>query len=292
MAFHFEEQMIHDYHAKGFTIFRGAIPDALLRDLRREADKARALALELSGPTAQRIQPISKFADRIDQRPFKDYCELPALADAVKQLLGPDYTHGHVDIMGILVEPKERPWTIGWHRDGVVEVPEDAYDEIVRAKIAEAWYDFRHFNQVNCALYAESNTWIVPGSHLRQRDLPGERQSALDRAFAQKVAAASVEEAERICLEHCETFPGAVQMHLEAGDYMIYRNLAWHNGNYLPYHPRATIHDAVCYHGPGSDWGGSWWQAKKDAVARLEARTAGDPSYEIPEDYRRLRSKA
>ena len=73
-------------------------------------------------------------------------------------------THtGHVDIMGLLVEPLEHPWHIGWHRDGVVEVPPEARDEIVNAKLAEVWYDLRHFNQVNCAIYADSCTWFVPG---------------------------------------------------------------------------------------------------------------------------------
>ena len=69
-----------------------------------------------------------------------------------KKLLGDDYTHGHVDIMGLLVEPLEHPWHIGWHRDGVVEVPLEARDEQVVAKLAEVWYDLRHFNQVNCAI--------------------------------------------------------------------------------------------------------------------------------------------
>ena len=82
--------------------------------------------------------------------------------------------------MGLLVEPLEHPWHIGWHRDGVVEVPPEARDETVNAKLAEVWHDLRHFNQVNCAIYADSCTWFVPGSHLRQWDLPGEAQSTGD----------------------------------------------------------------------------------------------------------------
>ena len=105
---------------------------------------------------------------------------MSALRDAIEKLLGANYTHGHVDIMGLLVEPVEHPWQIGWHRDGVVEVPPEARDEIVKAKLAEVWYDLRHFNQVNCAIYADSCTWFVPGSHLRQWDMPGEEQSTGD----------------------------------------------------------------------------------------------------------------
>jgi len=275
MAFQFEDKLIHQYRAEGYVVFRGIVPDTLLRDLRREADKGREIAHQIPNTQAQRIQPVSKYADRLNQKPFQDYCELPALRDAITRLLGPNYTHGHIDIMGILVEPAKRPWTVGWHRDAVVEVPPEAYDDILRAKLAEVWFDFHHYNQVNCPLYAESCTWFVPGSHLRQQDLPGEVQLVGDTKFAARIEALSPEEAEIACLDSCRNFPGAVQMHLEAGDYMIYRNLAWHNGNYLPYHPRATIHDVAIYRGACQPWGRPWHQAKADAVERMSQRAAG-----------------
>ena len=39
--------------------------------------------------------------------------------------------------------------------------------------------------------------------------------------------------------------PGAVQIHLDAGDFCLYRNTLWHLGNYVPYRIRATLHDAA-----------------------------------------------
>ena len=110
--------------------------------------------------------------------------------------------------MGLLVEPLEYPWHIGWHRDGVVEVPPEARDETVNAKLAEVWHDLRHFNQVNCAIYADSCTWFVPGSHLRQWDMPGEEQSTKDPKLRKPAEGQSNAEAERYCLEHCRQFLG------------------------------------------------------------------------------------
>ncbi|MCE9592027.1 MAG: hypothetical protein K8S99_16080 [Planctomycetes bacterium] len=272
MAFRFEERMLHEYLVNGYTVFRGAIPDSLLGELRREGDKARALAHELHGPRAQRLGSVARYPDRINQKPFQDYRELASLRDAVHKLLGPNHKHAHEANLGILVEPLDRPWTLGWHRDAVVEVPPEAYDEGLRAKLAEVWNDLRYFNQVNCALYAESCTWFVPGSHLRQHDMPGERQSVGDETFTARIEAMGCEEAERACLEHCRNFPGAQPMHLNGGDYLIYRHLGWHNGNYIPYQPRATIHDGVFYYGPGNEWWATWHQGKLDAVARLNAR--------------------
>ena len=269
MAFHFCDSMVNDYLTRGYLVFRGIVPPSLLRDLRVEADKARALAHELNGPQTQRIQPLSEYGDSLNLKPFQDYTELTELRDAIERLLGDGYTHGHVEIMGILVEPLERPWNCGWHRDGVVEVPPEAYDEIVRSKLAEVWHDLHYFNQVNCAIYAESCTWFVPGSHLRQSDMPGERQTVGDPMLKGPLEGLSNTEAERFYLEHCEQFPGAVQMHLGPGDFMVYRNLAWHNGNYVTYQPRATIHDVVRYE-RGGGW--SWVQTKKEAVERVKAK--------------------
>ncbi len=272
MAFQFCDSMINDYLSQGYLVLRGIVSPSLLRDLRVEADKARDLAHRLNGPQTQRIQPLSKYADDLNLKPFYDYTELPELRDTITRLLGPGYTHGHLDIMGLLVEPLERPWNCGWHRDGVVEVPPEAYDDIVRAKLAEAWYNLRHYNQVNCAIYAESCTWFVPGSHLRQQDVPGERQTTGDPVLRGPIEGMSNAEAERFYLDHCQQFPGAVQMHLGPGDFMVYRNLGWHNGNYVTYQPRATIHDIVRYE-LGSNWSG-WQQTKQEAVQRLKARQA------------------
>ena len=270
MAFQFQDSMVNEYLSQGYLILQGIVPPSLLADLRREAEKARDLAHKLNGPQTQRIQPLSNYGDELDLKPFYDYTELPELRDAIEKLLGPDYTHGHVDIMGLLVEPLEHPWHLGWHRDGVVEVPPEARDETVNAKLAEVWYDLRHFNQVNCAIYADSCTWFVPGSHLRQWDMPGEEQSTKDPKLRKPAEGQSNAEAERYCLEHCRQFPGAVQVHLGPGDFMVYRNLAWHTGNYITYQPRATIHDVVRYEG-GKDWT-DWQLTKLDAVKRMKEK--------------------
>lgn len=39
--------------------------------------------------------------------------------------------------------------------------------------------------------------------------------------------------------------PGAVPLHLEAGDFALYRSTLWHIGNYVSYSKRATLHDSA-----------------------------------------------
>ena len=182
MGYHFEDWMVHEYHQKGFSdLSRHRAAGAADRFAAGGRTGPRALAYELNGPQTQRIQPLDQYEGEIDLGPFQDYAELDDLRLTVEALLGPGYTHAHLDIMGLLVEPQDRPWHCGWHRDGVVEVPVEARDEQMESFMATVWHDLRYFNQVNCAIYADSCTWYVPGSHLRQQDLADEVESAGDR---------------------------------------------------------------------------------------------------------------
>ena len=269
MAFKFCDAMIDQYLTQGYLNMRGIVPPSLLGDLRRQADIARNLAHALNGPQTQRLQPLDQYSDKIEVQPFLDYIELAALREAITRLLGQGYTHGHLHIMGLLVEPRDHPWHCGWHRDGVVEVPPEGRDEVVNSFMNQVWYDLRIYNQVNCALYQDSCTWFVPGSHLRQKDLPGEMQSTGDPGLRNMPDDWTNEKMEQHVFTHCRNMPGVIPVHLEPGDYMIYRNLGWHCGVYLPYQPRATIHDVVS-HDATIPWREEWSKVKKAAVARMK----------------------
>jgi len=39
--------------------------------------------------------------------------------------------------------------------------------------------------------------------------------------------------------------PRAIRLHLDAGDFGLYRNHGYHLGLYVPYKKRATLHDSV-----------------------------------------------
>ena len=57
-------------------------------------------------------------------------------------------------------------------------------------------------------------------------------------------------ELEAAFLEQAYSFPGAVRVYLDPGDFLVYRNMGWHTGIYTTYTPRATIHDDITYHWP------------------------------------------
>lgn len=238
MSFPCNDSHIDEYHTRGYTVFRGLVPPSLTRDLRRGTDAARELARKKSGAQAQRLQPIAKF--EIDQKPFRDYAALPALRDAITKLLSPRHVHPNAEWLGVLLEPAEMPYCTIWHRDwrdNVATMPLAEWDSVFR--------DINYFNQVNCALYEDSSTWVVPGSHLR-RDLDCEVQRFPDRPIrGPELEGKTSEERERLCREYCESMPDAVQLHLSAGDLALYRNTLWHIGSYVPYRKRATLHDIV-----------------------------------------------
>ena len=235
MAFRLSENHIVEFQMQGYTVFKQIIPTSLIRDLRKASDEAREIARDEKGPQVQRLQPVASYD--IDQRPFIEFGELPELVDAVAGVLTPSHRPSNTKTLGILLEPAEMPYCTRWHRDG--------RDNTRMNMWREAFDDIRYFNQTNCPLYADSSLWYVPGSHLRRDDLP--RESALfdQERGSLDFPGKSAEERERLSLEYTRSMPGAIQLHLEAGDFALYRPTAWHLGNYLPYFKRATLHDFV-----------------------------------------------
>jgi hypothetical protein len=238
MSFHFSDQHIEEYHTRGCTVFRSLLPPSLITDLRRVTDRAREIAREKHGPQAQRLQPV--FAYDLDPKPFADFGELPPLRDAIARVLSPRHTFATRALLGVLIEPAQRPWCTKWHRDWRDNMP-----GLDRAAWEAVFLDRCYFNQLNCALYQDNSTWVVPGSHLRE-DLPRERAAfPAGSDPGPQLEGMTDEERERACLEYCRRMPGAVCLNLDAGDFALYRNTLWHLGTYVPYCKRATLHDVV-----------------------------------------------
>lgn len=236
--FHFSDEHIDSYHRQGFTVFQGILPPSLVTDLRRVTDRAREIAREKYGPQAQRLQPV--YAHGLDRRPFDALRDLAPLRDAITRLLSPRHVTATESMLGVLLEPAELPWCTAWHRDWRDNVGDLDMDGWLRA-----YRDLNLFNQVNCALYADSSTWVVPGSHLRP-DLPREvERFPMRPILGPHLEGLSSVERERACLDYCRGMPGAVPLRLEAGDFALYRNTLWHLGTYVPYTKRATLHDVV-----------------------------------------------
>jgi ectoine hydroxylase-related dioxygenase (phytanoyl-CoA dioxygenase family) len=232
------DKHIEEYHTQGYTVFRGILPPSLVADLRRVTDRGRELAREKHGPQTQRFQPVSRFD--LDLQPFHDFRDLPELREAVTRVLTPRHTYGDPDLMGVLVEPAEQPYCTRWHRDW-----RDNASYLDIAEWEAVFPDVGFFNQSNCALYEDHSLWVVPGSHLRP-DLLREQSRFPDRPVpGPDLEGRSPVERERTCSEYVRSMPGAVQLHLEAGDHALYRNTLWHLGSYVPYCKRATLHDFV-----------------------------------------------
>jgi ectoine hydroxylase-related dioxygenase (phytanoyl-CoA dioxygenase family) len=230
-TFVFSESHITNYLFQGYTIFRGMLPASLIRDLRLVIERAREKDRD---KMAYAIQPIEHYVD--DLRPFQDYLELPALRDAVSKVLTPRHQIANLqNTCGLFVEPATAR-AREWHRDWRGEFP-----GIESSQWKAICNDIKFFNQYNCALYQDSCTWIVPGSHLAP-NLP----TAIDAVpFPQDPESLCEEGRELMCLGYCRAMPGAVQVHLDPGDFLMYRNTTWHTGNYVPYRKRATLFDML-----------------------------------------------
>lgn len=239
MKFKFSDSLIESYERDGYAVFREILPLSLITDLRRATDQGREIARKKGGKQVQRFQPVASCD--IDQRPFADYRNLPELRDAVHRLLSPEHAYGDpTTYLGVFIEPEDFPYCTAWHQDW-----RHFYPPSMPGLTPEIKRTHGLFSQVNCALYQDECTWVVPGSHARD-DLPEERE-----AFPEEIPTAplldgkSFMERERMCLDYCRRMPGAKRLHMDPGDYCVYRNTLWHMGNYVPYSKRATILDVA-----------------------------------------------
>lgn len=231
------------YRENGYVILRGVMPAALMERLRAMAEEARAIAHRLHGPQAQRLQPLG---DHVDVAAMREFTEQPDFVAAIRTILSDRHVPSDPATNTVLFQPADHCWATEWHRDLRDHMDGATLTELMGGREwTQVATDFANFNQYNCALYEDSSTWFVPGSHSRMTDTPAELAAARaqHKAEVENSRHLRSEAAQELFLQdYCQSMPGAVQVILQAGDLVLYRNTAWHLGNYVPYRRRATLH--------------------------------------------------
>lgn len=257
--FTFSEKHIVEHMNDGITVFQNIIPATLVSDLRKEAEKSLALANKIHGEQAQRIQPVGHYGDVFNLQVFKDYEQLPALNDAIHKLLGDDSYYNNLDLLGILVGPPARTNCMQWHMD---------LSESTAGVDSNAFKNMRNNprmgNQANCPLYQDNFLWFLPGSHNQPAQAEHKaiaNSDHWDTILESLLQGDACEVAlERECLRYLYSMPGGVRMHLNPGDFALYRPFAWHGAFYPAYQRRATLH-----HGVWTPESFAWWTQMNEA---------------------------
>ena len=233
------------YREEGYHVIPQVIPASLLKDLRREAAKAQAIAHRIDGPQAQRLSVLKDYSNELNMKVFSAFDEIEGLVQAIQDLLTPEHFLQPTTEATILFGPRDRPWSTEWHRDFRDHIEEEPWKE----HLADDWENisnnFNFWNQVNCPLYEDNSTWYVPGTFQRTYNTPAESElyaSSTQELLMDEANEQSDEALELYCLNYCKAMPDAVQLVLNPGDFCIYRNVGWHLGNYVPYRKRMTIH--------------------------------------------------
>jgi hypothetical protein len=199
-----------DLHARyardGFVRLDGAIPPDLLAELRAAVEPA---LVERGRSTTSDTRHQTMLDPVFFQRCFLDFLNLPALNRAAQAIIGREDLA--VGGLALLVGAPEHRWC-GWHRDHGDEHPE-----------MPRMFEFPNGTiQFNCALYDDHSLWVIPGSH-RRPSTEAEREHVASGGRP-------------------ENMPGAINVHLRAGDCLLYRPIIWHAAEYRPERKRATFH--------------------------------------------------
>ena len=260
MAFSFSEDYYHQYARDGFVVFGDIVPPSLISDLRttlapvedfirenpRTDHRAKSAKKDVK-PDMRRYGPVSDYAHLMPSfESVQNFCELPALMDAVKKITTADSHFGTPDTLEVLRSPVRSVYSTPWHRD-FLRTPgkgDPTYQEVFDLIDEQPGF----FHQFNCPLYRERSLWYVPASFSRP-DTTDEQ--AFDwgapghkRARSNGTSASFVDR-EKASLAYARSMPGAVELSLEPGDFVLYRNTGWHMGRCLPYQQRLTFHNEI-----------------------------------------------
>lgn len=219
----------------------------------------------------QRVQPLQSCEAIEDPGWIRSFYDEPHLDMVMDELFAGSIRptprpSRDLQLTALLVEPFDRWWSTGLHRD---------YRDLVPGIDLEAWSrrcaDLRLFNQINIPLLHDTSLWLVPGSHRRTDD---EDQAAMVRLCyrfrscqSHRMSDADVRRYRDELLEGLARC-GAINVATAPGDLVLYRSNMLHCGVYEPAPPRLTIHDAV--------YSAEWHEYVREAFGRSSGAGEAD----------------
>ena len=238
-----------EYTKHGFILSSGVFSEEEVeRALTLCADLPRSQRAKQNNRNLQRIQPLQRVTEFKDPQWINNFYQAPRLKQLLSSLFTdvitptPDMSRDY-QITGLLIEPLDRDWSTGLHRD---------YRDLVPNLDVDLWWqtnqDYRCFNQLNIPLFPDHCLWVIPGSHSRPDSRPEsqlvDRRSEFLNPRDVPNASSDVEptqdELEKKLIEL-----GAVQIKANPGDVILYRSSLLHCGIYSKKTRRMTLHDGV-----------------------------------------------
>ena len=237
------------YTKQGFILSSGVFSEKEVEEvLALCADLPRSQRIKQNDRNLQRIQPLQRVTEIQDPQWINHFYRAPKLKQLLSSLFAdvitpaPDMSRDY-QITGLLIEPLDRGWSTGLHRD---------YRDLVPDLDVDLWWqtsqDYRCFNQLNIPLLPDHCLWVIPGSHSRPDSSPEshlvEKRSEFlklrDLPSTSSGVESTPDELEKQLLEL-----GAVQIKANPGDVIIYRSSLLHCGIYSEKTRRMTLHDGV-----------------------------------------------
>ncbi|KAJ3243805.1 hypothetical protein HDU78_011790 [Chytriomyces hyalinus] len=217
----------------GYVVMDGLVSDEQMITLRDACDRAVAKARngewKLRRVVGVQFPPWGEEAEDcwgvqhimhpdMHEPEFAKWYGSDKLLDAVCEILESKEPELQLELFNLLINPEHKDFCLEWHRDDV-RPDVEAEEEMERLSIPH------YGTQWNTALYDDSCLYIIPKSHNRIRTKE-ERDININ---------------EPLSLE----MPGAIAVHLKAGQTVFYNNNIMHRAVYDKSKKRATLHGCM-----------------------------------------------
>ncbi len=290
------------YVRQGFEIIRGFVDSesigrmmALIGDLRGHVRRTRNI-------DDQRIQPLKRYLGDVRYAELSALAGFDRLRGLLESRIGPG-AEADAELLGLWIEPSRRTYVLPWHRDlrdnakgldwadwyahmlnprffnqfHIALEPDECLWVVPGSHLRDDTDDERRMfpDRPIVVDFVENdlNPWYDKADKYPPRFSRRWAVNQFDRIYYGRLGLPPYAAARRRndeinarALDYCRSMPGAVQVKLQAGDLMMYRNSIWHTAIY-----RADVQRTTLFSNASTPESLAWLVGQRKRMAELGA---------------------
>lgn len=289
---------------EGLAIVRQFLSPEICETALTLLKRARTRGRRTLPPDLQRLQPLSAYLNSEEMGRLEELVDFARVNALFSNVLGPGAEISR-QLLGLWIQPSARTYVIPWHRDirdNAKGIDWQAWEERTRnlrffnqfhiafAPDRSFWVvpgsHSREDTQQEKSMFPvrpilvdfierELDPWYDGDDRNPTRNAAQKLWQRVESYYFRRLGGEPLpwhrernRMVERKTAEYCSSMPGAVEVRLNAGDLMMYRNCSWHTAVYRVDEPRFTLFSNIA-----TPENNQWRREQKERVAALGENT-------------------